>query len=146
MAGFVSRGNNSFQSFTVTGDPVYNGQWVDITYTADGATGAICAAAPTVAPLFVQSEIDTVEEEAVNDSDFNVKAGGLAKAKRILPGESVKTTFVKAADNIAIGDKCVVSAGVMEKIPAEGTFVQHFVCADIYVADGVNLYQFDAID
>lgn len=145
MAGFISTGNNIFLSAAVAaGQSVRDGQFVDLTFGADGVTTAVpCAATPAVAPYFVACEDDTTDEQGISTVDIVHQAGALIKVKKLLPGEGIVST--EAADGIQVGDTVYAGDGVLNKA-ASGDYAQTFAVVEAYSYGGKTAYRCHALD
>lgn len=136
MAGFVAKGNNQYNgSCAVSGAAVKNGTFVIPNFTAN-----TCAApsANTDIAWFVCNENDNVDEQMINDVDYEVKVGKLAKIKRLLPGEEFVTTIETGTDP-AKGDVCDVgNNGTLTK--TSGSPAQTFTVLDIATFGGAKSY------
>lgn len=132
MAGFVAKGDNIYEgSLRVASAAVENGTFVIPNFSA-GTCAA--ASANTSIGWFVANEIDTVDEQMIDDVNFTVKVGVLAKIKRFKPGEEFVTTN-SSGTAPAKGDVCDIgTTGKLTK--TSGTPVQTFTVKDVTTFGG----------
>lgn len=148
MAGFVAKGNNIYDGSAVVavGQTIKNGHFVDLTIAGAGNTVALCVAAPTVAPYFVASEIDAVEEDAIADKDVVYVAGKYVKIKKLLAGEEFVVDSALVSGSPVVGDVCFAKSGLATKKALADTPVQSFQLKSTYTQGAMTMYHFHVID
>jgi len=123
MAGFVEIGDNKYIGTVKLVDgsvAVKNGQFVAVNWA--NSTGATPVNNTSVA-YFVENVIDTVDEQMIDDVDFEISANGYLRLKRFKVGEFFITD--QAQGTVNVND--VVDVGVTGKITAtSGTPNQKF--------------------
>lgn len=118
MAGFLALGNDLYVgSYTnAEANGVENGVFVVLNHVAK--TGALADATTGDGEVyFVANEIDTVDEQGIDDADFMVKEGKFLRLKKPQAGEVLVTTKFNGAlnegDTVAVGvDGAVEAVGV----------------------------------
>lgn len=118
MAGFLALGNDKYLG-TYTLD-VAAGVKPGVFVTVNHATKKAVLADATTGDgevYFVANEIDTVDEQAIDDVNFLVKNGKFLRLHRALPGEVLVTT--EFTGTLADGD--TVAVGAAGKVVAIGS-------------------------
>ena len=117
MAGFVALGNDKYVGTykSAEANGVENGQFVVLNHTAK--TGALANATTGDGDVyFVANEIETVEEQGIDDINFKVANGKYLRLKKPQKGEILVTTKF----NGTLAEGATVAVGVTGNVEAVG--------------------------
>jgi hypothetical protein len=138
MAGFVALNGGDFSylgRFVSDVDAgVKNGQFVVVNHATDKAVLAD-ATTGDGAVYFVENEIDTIDEQFIDDADYAVKKGKFLRIKKPHKGQVYVTT--EFTGTFAKGDKVAVGAGGKAVAIGTRTPETKFVVQEVTTAYGL---------